>query len=104
MILLHRYVRKETAARWRDLGVELTVSDAKLDNITEDFPRDVERCCSEMLSYWLRNDPQASWNKLIEALKHIGKKVLAKNIEIDILKGFVTSYVCTYIITYCSCS
>ena len=90
MRLLHRYVRKETAACWRDLGVELTISDAKLNNIAEDFPRDVERCCSEMLSCWLRNDPQASWNKLIEALKHIGKKVLAKNIEIDILKGFVT--------------
>ena len=51
-----------------------------------------------MLSYWLRNDPQASWSKLITALKHIGKKVAAKNIEIDILKGFVTSYV-HYIIT-----
>ena len=70
--------------------MELTIGDAKLDNIAEDFPHDVERCCGEMLSYWLRNDLQASWNKLIEALKHIGKKVLAKKIEIDILKGFVT--------------
>ena len=93
MILLHRYVREEAASCWRDLGVELSISDAKLDIIANNFPHDVEGCCSQILSLWLDIDPQASWNKLIEALKHIGKKVLAKNIEIHILKGLVTSYV-----------
>ena len=90
MVLLHRCVRREAATHWRDLGLELTNSDAKLNNIAKDFPHDVEKCCSEMLSYWLKNDPQASWNKLIEALKHIDKTVLARKIEIDIFKGFVT--------------
>ena len=49
---------------------------------------DVQMCCTQMFMYWLKVDTEASWNKLIEALKEIGQRSLALCIRKDILKGF----------------
>ena len=53
----------------------------KLDIICENYPRDVEACCTEMFKYWLDNAADASWNKLVKALEVIGHNVLAKELR-----------------------
>ena len=77
--------------KWRDLGVELLsqVKEydenfnvmGKLDMILKNNPGDVEECCTKMFTYWLQNVHDASWNKLVAALKVIGYTVLAKELE-----------------------
>ena len=82
---LNRSVRPKVARRWRDLGIELlsAVENGveKLDIIRENNPRDVEACCTEMFQFWLDNANDASWRKLVEAVKIIGYNVLAKDLE-----------------------
>ena len=82
---LNRSVRPKVARRWRDLGIELlsAVENGveKLDIIRENNPRDVEACCTEMFQFWLDNANDASWRKLVEAVKVIGYNVLAKDLE-----------------------
>ena len=56
--------------------------------IKEDNHGHVQKCCTQMFMYWLRVDTEASWNKLIAALKEIGQDFLAACIIKDILKGF----------------
>ena len=53
----------------------------KLDAIEKNNPKDVEKCCSEMFQFWIKNKTDASWKKLIAALKTIGLAVLANEIE-----------------------
>ena len=40
-----------------------------------------------MFEYWLRIDTEASWDKLIAALKEINQNRLIAKIEKDVLKG-----------------
>ena len=56
-------------------------------NIIEQDHRDVETCCTEMFKYWLNVDIEASWNKLIEALKVIHENALAEKLKTDVIKG-----------------
>ena len=87
--LLHKYVRNEVAPQWRDLGIQLLEQEPlrTLNIIEADHPHGVKRCCTEMLEYWLCNDPEASWNKLMSALEQIGENVLAANIKKNVVKG-----------------
>ena len=87
--LLHNHVRDVIAPRWYDLGMELLNEEqcAKLNIIKENYPQGVEKCCTEMFKLWLRVDVEASWNKLITALKMIDEISLAEKIEIDVLRG-----------------
>ena len=87
--LLNKYVIKEVAPCWRELGGHLLVEESvcMLNIIEKNYPRDVQRCCSEMFELWLREDPEASWNTLIDALEQIGQNTLAENIKKDGLKG-----------------
>lgn len=82
---LNKFVRPKVARRWHDLGVELLsgVEDGvdKLYTIRENFPRDVETCCTEMFTYWLDKKDDASWNTLVTALEAIGYNVLAKDLK-----------------------
>ena len=88
MKLLNQYSNR-VASQWRELGRELLKEESlyKLNNIESNHPRDVERCCSEMFENWIGEDAEASWNKLIYALKQIGQDVLAMKISRDVLKG-----------------
>ena len=54
---------------WREIGVELGLTDAKLREIEMNYPRDVKRCCNKMFSGWLRVDTTASWEKLFTAIE-----------------------------------
>ena len=97
---LHIHVKDEVALEWYDLGVQLLSEEhrKRLDIIRGDNPQ-VGGCCTEMFKCWLDVDPEASWNKLIEALKMIGKIALAEKIKRDVIKGVVG----LYIYAFCTC-
>ena len=44
-----------------------------------------------MFEYWLRVDPQGSWNKIIKALEQIDENALAENITINVFKGLANT-------------
>jgi len=62
--------------------VELLSAD-QLDIIHYNNPGDSENCCTEMFKSWLREDTEASWIKIVYALKatSVGLYVLADEIE-----------------------
>ena len=82
---LNRYVRDSVGLKWHDLGIELLDSKDvdKLDIIEADHPSDHEKCCAKMLKLWLKKQPSASWNQMIEALRQpdIELETLATKIE-----------------------
>ena len=82
---LNRYVRGVVGLKWHDLGTELLDSDdiGNLDTIEADHPSDHNQCCVKMFKLWLRKQPSASWNQLIEALRQpeIELHTLATKIE-----------------------
>jgi len=82
---LNRYVRDSIGIKWYDLGIELLHSNdvAELDMIEAEHPTDHKKCCTKMFSLWLRKQPAASWNQLVEALRQPGVELitLATNIE-----------------------
>ena len=55
---------------WHQLGTQLKVPTDKLKQIEEEYrgPRKL----NEVLSYWLNNDKEATWETVLKALKQIG--------------------------------
>lgn len=79
------------ASKWHELGIEL-YKDADvphLDAIQKQCPGDFEKACFQMLSYWLQTYENATWNKLIEAIKTPGLQLnfFAIKIKRDVVKG-----------------
>ena len=67
---LYRYVTPQYAAHWREIGIQLGLSDAKLRIIRADNPDSVEKCCNELLAQWLKRCPTASWEELFKAINY----------------------------------
>ena len=92
---LNRHVKENICAAgpevWLDLGVELLQQEdvAALKTIKSNISDCTVRC-SEMFQLWLERQPEASWRKLIGALKQIRQDDLAFNIE-DLLSVRQTS-------------
>ena len=91
---LCEYVRIDVAPQWYDLGMQLLNAEQakKLNVIQSDHPGDSEKCCTALFNYWLQVDITASWDKLIMALMHIRKDVLA-----DTIKKMTTKSIAFYI-------
>ena len=62
--------------KWYELGLELlnedTCTELEIAN-----RGDMKKCCSEMFRCWLKMDLNASWKKLIAALKSVGLSTFA---------------------------
>ena len=69
LLELQRHVTPQYATDWREIGVELGLTNAKLREIEVNYPRDVKQCCNRMFSEWLRVDTTASWEKLFTAIE-----------------------------------
>ena len=85
---LNRYVRDPVGAKWHDLGIELLDPDVEgLDAIEAEHRSGLSKC-TKMFQLWLKKQPTASWNQLIEALRQRGIELgtLASNIEEMLLK------------------
>ena len=66
-------------------GIELfdTNNVEELDTIEAEHPSDLSKCCIKMFNVWLKKQPTASWNQLVEALRQPGIELgtLASKIE-----------------------
>jgi hypothetical protein len=69
----------ELITEWRAIGTQLDLPEHML-KIVDSNPN-VEDRLRMMLSKWLDYDPQASWDKLANALNAMGKNTIAANIR-----------------------
>ena len=79
---------KNLIAEWYDLGLQLGLPDYTLRPIGSN--PDIEGRLRMMLSKWLDYDPEASWEKLANALNTMGKNVIAANIRSKYLRAATT--------------
>ena len=66
--------------QWYDLGLQLRLQPHVLDNIRATYP-DIDSRKRNMLSEWLKRDPEATWEKLSCALTLTGHKTCAAKIR-----------------------
>ena len=69
------------ATKWRNIGLELSITTEALDIIKVDNPTEVQNCCRAMLKMWLQKDTEASWEKLIYAITAAEKHYHSASVE-----------------------
>ena len=78
-------MRGSVGTKWHYLGIELLDSNdvGELNTIEAENPSDLNKCCIKMFDLWLKKQPTASWDQLIEALRQPGIELgtLASKIE-----------------------
>ena len=67
------------SAQWYTLGIFLRIPHPRLENIQRDRSTSMD-CFVVMLSEWLNNSVQPTWNEVCEALDNIGEPALAAKI------------------------
>ena len=96
---MNRHVKKPVGSKWYDLGIDLLEKDdvKELNTIRSQYPADLNTCCTEMFQLWLRKQPTASWNQLLDSLRQPGIDLdnLASEIEQMLLPAGVYVVVCT---------
>ena len=75
MKVLAEYVTPKFAVHWKSIGRFLGIPEGRLEILGEDYSRDVQRCCNEMLSVWLDLDQTATWEKVLGAVDR-GRKCI----------------------------
>ena len=73
---------------WNQLGIQLDIPRFILRNIDRENPGNESWKLSDVLQYWIDNEPAASWEKIIQALQRIGGH---KNIITSIQSKYCTS-------------
>jgi len=71
-------------SEWHSLGIQLDILPHKLKEL-EEYPPHQRKC--HMIEKWLENDPNQSWEKLLEGLKKIGHNHVAQQILSQYRKG-----------------
>ena len=70
---------------WYDLGIKLLREDqdSHLDVIESNHADNKKECCKKMFWYWLSTNTDATWQKLVEALRSpaVELPVVAADIE-----------------------
>ena len=66
---LYQHITPQYALKWKVIGTLLGVASEKLDIIEHDNCDKAEPCCNDMLKWWLRVDPTASWEKLFTVIE-----------------------------------
>ena len=68
---LYDHVVGSVTKKWKELGLQLLQPDQinELGIIETNYPHDVVLCCKCVLEKWLESSLDATWNRLIEALK-----------------------------------
>ena len=54
------------------LGIQFNIDPSKLDEIERNHRGDINRQKTEVIKYWLRNSPDASWTTLANAVERMG--------------------------------
>ena len=75
----------EARVKWYNLGIQLKVATSDLDAIQHDY-KDIGDCLRQMITYWLRNGTNQTWDKLIAALSHdtVGFSQLSRSIALSL--------------------
>ena len=55
------------------LGIQLGIEPHELERIEINHGKDLERCKSEVMVFWIRNDPEPTWSKLAIAVEQLGR-------------------------------
>ena len=58
---------------WYDLGLQLGIEDAELEEIQSNNPKNIRTCRREMFRAWLRITSSPSYQQLVEALLAVGE-------------------------------
>ena len=67
---------------WHNLGLHLDLTMSKLKSLQSiHHTHGEQRVKAEMFNVWLSSCPDASWHKLVTALKAIDEKRVAKEVE-----------------------
>ena len=74
---------------WYDIGVELDVSPATLDNIKTQFHDNAGHCLREMLKVWLKG-VDCSWKVIVAALKSKALRESTGTLATEIEKEYCT--------------
>ena len=70
---------------WHLLGVQLEDPTSTLQTIESNHPHDAQRRKTDVLTWWLRNGLEISWEKLAQAVEAIdGHAALAKKLRLKI--------------------
>ena len=74
-----------------------------LNTIKNNYPTDADKCTAEMLQLWLARKPEASWNRLIEALRepNIRLNTLAAKVEAMLSKGIFAYFYTSFKVNMC---
>ena len=88
----HVFNAIEGVIKWYQLGVQLNVKTSRLDVIRANHPNDVDGAKMELVTEWLNNDPDKSWDKLASALRQIGRINLSDKIS-AYGQGMLSSFV-----------
>ena len=70
---------RDVITEWRGLGTQLDLPEHMLKPVGSS--QEVEDRLGMMVSKWLDYDPEASWDKLANALNAMGKNTIAANIR-----------------------
>ena len=94
---LYEHITPQYAVKWKVIGTLLGVAGERLDIIEHDNHYKAETCCNDMLKWWLRVDPTASWGKLFTVIE---SPAVSSDEPVD--KGTVCIIcVCSALITPC---
>ena len=78
----HLLTACKSVSDWHSLGIHLDLTTSQLNNIHVTYhAHGVERLKTEMFDVWLKSSPDASWTKLITALRAIGENTVASEIQ-----------------------
>ena len=69
--------------KWYQLGIQLDFESCDLDIIKENNCGDIEKAKLDLFSKWIQSNKEASWAKLIVALKQLKLYQLSNNILIE---------------------
>ena len=97
---LHRYVIKEYAPEWRDIGLELDLKTTVLDIIAKDNPLNCTACFEKTLDMWLKSNPNATWKILEVAITNARRAHLGLKPVTDVQGEHVTSLICN--LSFCT--
>ena len=82
---------------WYQLGVQLGIKIANLDQIQMNSPRNAQQCKTKVLDFWLQNATECSWMKLAEAVEAMGEyAVLAEKLRKKTSQGYIAKTFCIH--------
>ena len=88
---LQKFVIKKVTSKYYELGIELYKdSDVDhLDAIKKASATDLTSGCTDMFKFWLQTYENATWDKLIRALRASGlqQNTIALNIMKEVVEG-----------------